>query len=370
MRVLITNRDLATRGGTQTYVRDLASGLLKRGHTPVVYSFAHGDVARELRARTVPVVDDLEHLPRPDIIHGNEHMSMMTALLRFQGVPALFFCHGWLGWGAAPPRFPRIRRFVAVDHTCRDRLIHEHGIQEEQVRTIFNFVDLDRFRPRDPLPRAPRRALLFSNYEMKRQHVSALREACAQANLKLDVIGEGTGNASHAPESLLGGYDLVFAKGKSAIESLAVGAAVVICGVELMGPLVTTAEFERLRNLNFGIRALHEPISVEALLREIGRYDASDAAEVSRRTRLVAAGEPALDEIVELYDEVVAEQSGAACDPEEEGRAAAAYLRYLQAEIVAHGAASMRLQNRLRSVPVIGKLAVSLLRQVAGRARS
>src|SRR2546430_4332475 len=32
------------------------------------------------------------------------------------------FCHGWLPWEETPPHFPRILRYVAVDHTCRDRL--------------------------------------------------------------------------------------------------------------------------------------------------------------------------------------------------------------------------------------------------------
>ena len=369
MRVLITNRDLATRGGTQTYVRDLATGLLERGHTPVVYSFAHGDIARELRRRTIPVVDNLDDLPPPDLIHGHEHMSTMTALLRFPRVPAIFFCHGWFGWGDVPPRFPRIMRYVAVDHVCRDRLILECGIPEERVRTLFNWVDLDRFRARAPLPNTPRRALLFSNYEMEQQDLRALQKACAQAKLTLDLIGEGAGRASAAPDTLLGGYDLIFAKGKSALEALAVGAAVVICGVRRMGPLVTAAEFQRLRSLNFGVRTLREPISAEAALREIRRYDARDAAEVTRRTRLTAGSEAALDETLELYEEVIAEHTCAAPNPDDEGRAAAAYLRYLQAEIVAHGAASMRLQNRLRRVPMIGNLALRLLRRVAGRAR-
>lgn len=51
MRVLLINHDLATRGGTQVYVRDLAVELLPRGHTPFVSSLAHGAVAHDLGAR-------------------------------------------------------------------------------------------------------------------------------------------------------------------------------------------------------------------------------------------------------------------------------------------------------------------------------
>ena len=54
MRILITNNGLATRAGTELYVRDLALGLLKRGHTPIAYSTKLGEVATEIRAATVP----------------------------------------------------------------------------------------------------------------------------------------------------------------------------------------------------------------------------------------------------------------------------------------------------------------------------
>lgn len=369
MRVLLTNHDLATRGGTQLYVRDLATELLRRGHTPIIYSLTHGDVARELRSRTIPVVGDLDGVPPPDLIHGQEHLGTMTALLRYPRVPAVFFCHSFFGWGSAPPRFPRIVRYVAVDEACRDRLVLEHGIPAERARTILNYVDLERFRARGPLPAAPRRAVLFSNYVMKPSQAEVLRGVCAEAGLSLDVIGEAGARAAASPEDLLGGYDLVFAKGRSALEALAVGAAVVVCGVERMGPLVTAAEFERLRGLNFGVRTLQEPLSAEALRRELRRYDASDAAEVSRRTRLTAGAAAAFDETIELYEEVIAEHAATPCDADEEARAAAAYLRRLQVELDTHTAASIRLQKRLLKVPVVGRPIHRLVRRIAGRVR-
>ena len=122
MRVLITNNTLAVRAGSELYVRDLATALLDRGITPIAYSTQLGDVAEELRRATVPVIDDLDALATPpDLIHGQHHLETMTALLRFPGVPAIYFCHGWLPWEEMPPRFPRILRYIAVDHTCRDR---------------------------------------------------------------------------------------------------------------------------------------------------------------------------------------------------------------------------------------------------------
>ena len=37
LTILIANATLASRTGTETYLRDLALGLLRKGHSPIVY---------------------------------------------------------------------------------------------------------------------------------------------------------------------------------------------------------------------------------------------------------------------------------------------------------------------------------------------
>ena len=331
LRVLITNNTLGERAGTELYVRDVALALLARGHTPIAYSTELGEVAEELRAATVPVVDHLDAVAvPPDVIHGHHQLETMTALLHFPAVPAVAFCHGWLPWAEAPLRFPRIRRYVAVDELCRDRLVLEGGVSADRVHVLLNFVDLARFKRRAPLPAQPRRALIFSNYASESTHSGVVREACARAGIPLDVIGLASRNPHSHPEDVLGRYDLVFAKARAAIEALAVGAAVVLCDIGKLGPMVTSADFDRLRPLNFGIRTLNEPLVSDAVARQIARYDASDAAEVTSRIRAEAGLDTAVDAIEAVYDEVLAEHAQAGSpDVVEEGAAAARYLRGL-----------------------------------------
>jgi glycosyl transferase family 4 len=329
LRILFTNVTLASRTGTEVYIKEAALGLLRRGHTPLVYSPGLGEIAAEIRAATIPVVDDLARLGAPpDVIHGHHHQQAMTALLHFPGVPAIFVTHDWTFWHDAPPLFPRIRRYVAVDWTNRDRILFADGIPEERIRVLLNWADLDRFPPRGPLPGRPRRALVFSNYAQGGTHLPAVQEACRRAGLPLDVVGSGVGRSLVDPGAVIAGYDLVFAKAKSALEALAVGTAVVLCDYRGLGPMVTSADLDALRRLNFGLRTLRRPLDPDLILREIERYDAQDAAEASRRVREEAGLEPALDRLVALYEEVIAEHERAgAADPAEESRAAAVYLR-------------------------------------------
>jgi len=368
LRVLITNRVLASRTGTELYVRDLAAGLLERGHLPIVYSPLLGPVAAEVRAATIPVVDDLARIgAAPDVIHGQHGPETLAALLAFPGVPAVAFCHSWIGWPDVPVRFPRVLRHVAVDDTCRDRLLFEHGIPEDRVHVALNAVDLERFRPRGPLPARPRRALVFSNAAGGRgSHLAAVREACEGAGIALDVAGSASGNTLRRPEEVLGRYDLVFAKARAALEAMAVGAAVVLCDAQGAGPLVTTANLPRLRALNFGMRVLREPPTARGLAREIAGYDAADAAAVSRRVREGAGRGALVDELVALYREVIAEhRAGPPDDPAAESRAAAAYLQWLAPRLHERDMLKTGFQ-RLLGAPVLGRLIRARARREGG----
>jgi len=349
------------------YVRDLATRLLDRGHTPIVYSTQLGDIAREIRERTVMVTDNLETVSaRPDIIHGNHSLETMTALLQFPDVPAIHTIHGNLGFLSAAPKFRRILRYLPVDYTCCDRLVCEYGIDEERIRVILNSVDLKRFKPRSALPSSPRRALVFSN--CTETHLKAVREACARTQLALDVIGGDT-NVCAQPEEVLGKYDIVFAKARCALEAMAIGTSVILCDYQGLGQMVTSGELERLRKMNFGHRTLVNKFYADLIAREIEKYDAEDAAEVSRRIRATASLDEMVDEIIAQYYEVLAEyQAAGKPEPELEGREAAAYLRWLSTQIHSNPSARASLKTVLSRIPILNSPQVTdLILRLASR---
>lgn len=377
LKVLIANATLATLTGTETYVRDLALGLLRKGHSPIVYAPELGQIAQELRRATIPVVDNLNSVGTvPDVIHGNHNTELITALLQFENVPAVFFCHSWTDWISAPPFHPRILAYVAVDDTCRDRLVIENAIPEHRVSVRLHAADLERFKPRGRLPAKPARALVFSNNANHWTHLNAVREACKRTGIELDVVGSEVNASVAAPESLLGNYDLVFAKGRCALEALAVGTAVILCDATGSGPLVTTAEVDRLRRLNFGIRTLSESVDPDLLARQIARYDSEDATEVSRRIRDTSDLGAVIDDAVALYDAVIEEfRHQPRPSPLEEKRAAAEYLRWMtlairrkqsEHESMLANSPTLRFRNQLGRLPLLDKV-LKPLAQIARR---
>jgi glycosyltransferase involved in cell wall biosynthesis len=367
LKVLIANATLATRTGTETYVRDVALGLLRKGHDPTVYAPELGEIAEELRRQTIPVVDNLNLVgTTPDIIHGNHNTELITALLHFESVPAVFFCHSPKDWISSPPLHPRIFKYIAVDDPCRDRLVLEHSIPEKLVRVRLHAADLERFKIRKPLPEHPAKALVFSNNANHWTHLGTVREACNRTGIKLDVIGSGVNASSEQPESLLPNYDLVFAKARCALEALAVGTAVILCDAAGSGPLVTAVDLDRLRRLNFGIRALSERVDADLLVRQIERYDAQDAAEVSQRIRSSSDLGTLVDDLVGLYQEVIDEtREGHCCKRIDENRAVAEYLRWMtlavrqrqaEYESTLSNSVTVRLRNRVGRFLFINKL--------------
>jgi len=305
-RVLIANVTLAGRSGTETMTRDLALGLRAAGERPMVYSPRLGDIASDIAAAGIPVVARLQDLPDvPDLVHGNQHVELVAALLRFPRAWGVFVCHDRTTYWSAPPCMSRITRYVAVDRYCLSRLTEDYGIPAAQTRLIYNAVDTNRFAERAPLPPRPRRAAVFSNYAGPGTHRESVQAACADLGLPLDVIGAGAGRSCAAPEEALGAYDVVFAKARCALEAMAVGAAVVLCDTQGLGPMVTSAEVERLREWNFGRSLLRQPVRADAIAKEVQRYDPADARRVSGFIRAYASLPEAIDRYVRLYDEIL-----------------------------------------------------------------
>jgi glycosyltransferase involved in cell wall biosynthesis len=247
-RVLFTNNTLAEPAGTELSLHDAALGLKARGHEVAAFSLQHGTIAQRLAAAGVPVVENLQRMPwSPDIIHGHHQWETTIAALRWPAVPVVSFCRGPYLWQEAPCRAPNVAIYAAVDEECRRRLVEKEGIPAEKVELVLNGVDLDRFRPRPALPEKPKQALIFSNYASEDNFVPVVRTACQTAGIELTVIGRGTGNPCSQPQDMLGSFDVVFAKGKAALESLAVGCALIVADAAGLGPMVTRENLSAMR---------------------------------------------------------------------------------------------------------------------------
>jgi hypothetical protein len=313
LRVLITNNWLESRGGTESVVRDLALGLLARGHHPIVYSPLLGKVAAEIQHRGVPTIDDLAKIGEtPDVIHGHHFIPTGEAIIRFPATPAFFISHSWQYWVETPPKFPQIRQYAAVDEGCRDRLVDIEGIPADRVMLLLNAVDLTRVPLRSrALETRPLRALAFSKF---RSHLPILRAACERVGLEYAELGQGADRVVSHPEEELARYDVVFATARCALEAACGGSAVICCDERGLGGLVTSADYDRFRRNNFGLRAMTRALTVETVLDEIRKYNRDDAIAVCARAREDADLAKWLETVEKIYFRIINENIDAPVD--------------------------------------------------------
>lgn len=311
MRILFTNIRLGMRTGTEVVVRDLALRLSERGHEVAVYSPSIGERAEELTSRGIPVVDNLLDIDRsPDVIHGHHMPITAEAIFAFPQTPVVSLCHGTNFWFDQPPRFPQVRRLLAVDETCRANLVASHHVRPEQVDILPNAVDLRRFVERaNALPGKPRSAVSLTKHAGL---APLLQEACERCGLTFQAYGHGVKRPVDDIERLSASADIVFATARTALEAMAAGAAVILVDARGFGGLVTSANYELGRRLNFGVGMLTQETTLSGLIEAIGSYDALDAAAVSRRVRQEADLDLTVARLEDIYQSAIDE---AARDP-------------------------------------------------------
>jgi Glycosyltransferase Family 4 len=301
---LITNLFVANFSGSETVVELLADALTRAGHTPMIFAPTLGPQAARMQAHGHIVVDRLAMLPqRPDVLHLQHVTPALMAMVALPEVPAVFTCHSAAANVETPRLHPQIKRYVAVDDWCR-ALCVKRGIAEDRLSVILNAVDLQRFKPRPPLPPKPKMALMLTK-TFEHQHL--VRAACAKADLTLHELGPATGEMSDRLETVLPRYDIVFATARMALEAAAVGCAVVVADGRGFAGTLRSENLSVWRRLNFGAGLLSAPVTVAALEAAIAAYDAADAARVCSALRAEASADDFAAAYLRLYAQAMGE---------------------------------------------------------------
>lgn len=198
------------------------------------------------------------------------------AIPAFPQTPTIWVCHDAASWFNQPPRFSQVRRLFAVDETCRARLINSDGIPPKKIGILPNAVDLRRCTERPvPLRSNPARAISL----IKHKGPTAMVEvACGRAGLTFEAYGYGVDRPVEDVERLCAEADIVFTTARTALEAMAAGAAVILVDGRGFGGLVTSANYEQGRRLNFGAGMLTRETTLSGLVEAIASYDALDAA--------------------------------------------------------------------------------------------
>jgi hypothetical protein len=100
--------------------------------------------------------------------------------------------------------------------------------------------------------------------------------------------------------------------------------------------MVSMRELAELRRWNFGRRVLREPLDPTAIANQVRRYDPADAAAVSAYIRKQASLPVAINQYLQLYNEILAEPAPAASlgrDLADYARASATRIHEMETEL-------------------------------------
>ncbi len=333
MNILMTNHRLSHRGGSELFTSEIAETFRDLGHAVCVFTTLGGEVAEHLTGLGNPVVAKPGDCPfRPDIIHGQHHLETMAAIAAWPGVPAVYFIHGATPWEEHPPVHPRLRHYLATSPRFAWWVARECGVEETSLLTVHNFFDPRRFR-RTREPRLPMvKALVFHN-TMAADGAAhrELQAACAEAGMTLDAIGQAFGKTIGTPEDILPDYDVVFAAGRSAIEAMACGCAVIPITSTQSAEWIHPGNFNAMRDRNFTAELNSPPLDRAGILNELRAINPTATMEVSRRIRSEATLAATAGRLLECYGLALAQPS--ANDPEYESRAMGNYLTTIAARV-------------------------------------
>ncbi len=288
MDILFTNYCISHGSGTEMFLYDLCEELVRLGHRCAVYTHRYGPLVDKFRSAHIEVINDFFALPwRPDVLHCHHSMETLEAISHFKTVPALYLCHDATVWFDQCPPPLCVERYLAVDTFVQSRVVVDTGLQADQIGLAFNAINERRFtsQRKHSLQKRPSKALLFHSNLLSSAYKDIARAACADLNIHLSEAGHGGLRVIQSPEIELPKYDVVFAKGRCALEALACGCAVVLAGGEGFGPLVTVENFHSLRMANFGRSLLSDQRGVEWVIDKIGRFNQENVESVSALTR-------------------------------------------------------------------------------------
>lgn len=252
-RLLMTNYSISKRTGTEIYVCDTAQWLQERaGIEVLIYSPILGDLAGEYRRRGVRFTDSISEALAfsPELVHMQHYFRKeIAALYRMlpPDTPVLNVLHGVAPKYEEPMLFRSNVSYVGVsDLICAKVRYITAG--KSVVERVENFsIFHERFG--DFLPK---RALLLSS-RFPRDLFDALKVGFACEGVDLTWKGYDEASKFTDLKTQCQPYEIVLGTGKTALDALCLGKRVILCEDGVLGPAITTENFDFLRGMNFAL---------------------------------------------------------------------------------------------------------------------
>lgn len=291
MRILTSAQGLDL-SGTPTVTLTMYNELVKRGHEVTVYSPLGGPLASQM-----DTVQDLEEISKPDVIIA-QHIPCAVALKdKFPTTPMIFYCHGFVQEIEQPPPF-EADFYLLINEECRDNY-ESKGVPVDKMKIIRDFIDIQRFKPTNPINRELKKVLFLSNYK-KWKNYKAVSYACDKLGLELQCCGSPYGR-NYKIEQAINEADLVVSWARGILEAMSCGRGALSFDRYEGDGYITPQSYFEARKDNFSGRHFKYTYTGDTLADEMLKYD-PDCAEQNRE--LVTKYHDVKSGVDQILDEV------------------------------------------------------------------
>lgn len=272
MRIVIGLHTLAAEGGMVSYVATIADHLQRAGHDVRVFGRTGGPTAEKLEKIGIRTLVGIDSLPaQTDVFFPQDQPSSLDLLEARPEVPQVFFWHSNLFDINLSPQLPDVVRLLVVLGAREPGRPDALAVKAPVLR-LDQPIDTQRFQPEGRIAERPRRAVAIGNY-LDGQRREVLIEACRQAGLELELYGAREAQSATDPAAVMNGADIVFGKGRVAMEAMACGRATYVYDSFGCDGWVTSSSFRALMDTGMSGNATTMTAEVDRLVSDLANYD-------------------------------------------------------------------------------------------------
>lgn len=296
MRILLTNHEMAFRGGSELATTELALRYSQAGHSVSIFSLFSGTFGAEFEGESGIRVHSLasgpgESLPNPDLILAFHWPTLVTLDSLGVRAPVVLGFLGVLPPVESPPplNVGTTVTWWGVSREVVEAVERIPGWATSPHRLIPNWYDdCDDSGPISARTLALRRILVVSNH-FPAPALQAVKTAATELGIEVHHVGLPE-NPQVVSSALLDRYDAVVTLGRTAVQASARGIPVLVADSHGADGWVTAKELPAIEASNFSGRAFRLPADEEAF-------------------RLWLSAPPSQDDLREVREKVVAARS-------------------------------------------------------------
>jgi len=289
LRIVLATNHLQAFTGSELMIATLAHALQSFGHTVLLYAPFVSDALFSHRPfLELQWTDSLAELKNfdPQVGYTQHHTIAITVRQALPYCPLLHGILGVLPFLEQPPLhdLALARMLVLSEEVLRH--VERVGPMRGEWTIFRNVIDDALFNAETEPAHEPKSVVLHS-YKLTPPTINRIYDACATSGLTVIDRRPGVPGKTKYEEvpSIVREGDIVIASGRSAIEGMCAGRAVIVmadCGED---GLITPNNFDILSHSNFSGRATAQKFTVDGLVAQFKKYDPNSVIEVSNRAR-------------------------------------------------------------------------------------